>query len=238
MKIILKILNWIFSLFCMTVLPVYGFHIGSMIILAIGIITLPIKFFVNLRSRIPLNKFAKIGIYVVLFVVGILLLPTESTTQESSSKELEVSTEVASDDKKIGNSTSAEQNTTEKITEGQTTEKQITKIKTTEEQTVETGITEPKTIEDQTTENQITETQTIEEQTSEEQITTNQITEEQTTENEPVGTSYVLNTSTGKFHKPNCSTLGTMKDSNREDYYGTRDEVIGMGYSPCGRCNP
>lgn len=50
--------------------------------------------------------------------------------------------------------------------------------------------------------------------------------------------SYVLNTNTKKFHYPWCSSVGQMKDSNRWDYYGTRDEIISMGFVPCKRCNP
>ncbi len=56
--------------------------------------------------------------------------------------------------------------------------------------------------------------------------------------NEPSGTTYVLNTNTHKFHYQGCSSVKQMKDSNKEFYTGSRDEVIGMGYSPCGRCNP
>ena len=47
--------------------------------------------------------------------------------------------------------------------------------------------------------------------------------------------TYILNTNTKKFHLENCSSLPT---SNRQDYEGTRDEVVAMGYSPCGRCKP
>lgn len=54
----------------------------------------------------------------------------------------------------------------------------------------------------------------------------------------PAGTDYVLNTNTHKFHYPNCSSVKQMKDSNKSYYTGTRDEVISMGYDPCGRCNP
>lgn len=53
-------------------------------------------------------------------------------------------------------------------------------------------------------------------------------------ETEPKVT-YILNTNSKKFHKENCSSLPT---SNRQDYVGTRDEVVAMGYSPCGRCKP
>lgn len=50
--------------------------------------------------------------------------------------------------------------------------------------------------------------------------------------------TYVLNTNTKKFHRPGCSSVDQMKAKNRQDFYGTRDEVIAMGYVPCKRCNP
>ena len=50
--------------------------------------------------------------------------------------------------------------------------------------------------------------------------------------------TYVLNTSTKKFHKPSCSSVETIKDKNREDYTGTRSSVIARGMDPCGRCKP
>lgn len=52
------------------------------------------------------------------------------------------------------------------------------------------------------------------------------------------GTDYVLNTNTHKFHYSSCSSVNSMKESNKSFYNGTRDEVIAMGYSPCGRCLP
>lgn len=50
--------------------------------------------------------------------------------------------------------------------------------------------------------------------------------------------TYILNTSTKKFHVPSCSSVGQMKDSNKRVYTGTRQSVLNMGYSPCGRCHP
>ncbi len=50
--------------------------------------------------------------------------------------------------------------------------------------------------------------------------------------------TYVLNTNSLKFHYPTCSSVSTIKDKNRRDFYGTRDELIAMGYDPCGRCHP
>ncbi len=50
--------------------------------------------------------------------------------------------------------------------------------------------------------------------------------------------TYVLNTSSKKFHYPDCSSARDIKPENRMEYSGTRDGVIAMGYDPCGRCNP
>ena len=52
------------------------------------------------------------------------------------------------------------------------------------------------------------------------------------------GRDYVVNTSTKKFHYPSCSSADDIKDSNRWDYHGTRDDLIDMGYVPCKRCDP
>jgi len=49
---------------------------------------------------------------------------------------------------------------------------------------------------------------------------------------------YVLNKRSKKFHYPDCSGIRDMSPRNREDFTGTRDEVIAMGYSPCGICKP
>lgn len=49
---------------------------------------------------------------------------------------------------------------------------------------------------------------------------------------------YILNTNTGKFHYPDCKSVRRMADKNKQEFHGTREEVIGMGYDPCGNCNP
>lgn len=50
--------------------------------------------------------------------------------------------------------------------------------------------------------------------------------------------TYVLNTNTKKFHLPSCSSVDDMKDKNKKEVTCSREEVIDMGYSPCGRCHP
>lgn len=52
------------------------------------------------------------------------------------------------------------------------------------------------------------------------------------------GRDYVVNKSTKKFHYPSCSSADDIKESNRWDYHGTREELIDMGYVPCKRCDP
>lgn len=49
---------------------------------------------------------------------------------------------------------------------------------------------------------------------------------------------YVLNTSSKKFHRPDCSGVTSMSAANRQDYTGTRQSLIDQGYSPCGTCKP
>ena len=50
--------------------------------------------------------------------------------------------------------------------------------------------------------------------------------------------TYILNTNTGKFHYPTCSSVSQMKDKNKLEFTGTREDVIAKGYEPCGKCHP
>lgn len=50
--------------------------------------------------------------------------------------------------------------------------------------------------------------------------------------------TYILNTSTKKFHVPECSSIKQMNDSNKKEFSGSRDELILQGYEPCKKCNP
>lgn len=50
--------------------------------------------------------------------------------------------------------------------------------------------------------------------------------------------TYVLNTNTKKFHLPGCSSISSMKNSNKKTLKTTRKKLIQAGYSPCGNCNP
>lgn len=52
-----------------------------------------------------------------------------------------------------------------------------------------------------------------------------------------VGT-YIVNTSTKKFHKTTCSSAQSMKEKNKKTYTGNRENLINNGYSPCEKCKP
>jgi DNA-entry nuclease len=49
---------------------------------------------------------------------------------------------------------------------------------------------------------------------------------------------YVLNNSSKKVHVENCDYVKKMSEENREDYYGTLDEILENGFTACGSCKP
>ena len=49
---------------------------------------------------------------------------------------------------------------------------------------------------------------------------------------------YILNVKNKKFHLSTCSAANDIAAANRQDFTGTRDELIAKGYSPCGICKP
>lgn len=68
--------------------------------------------------------------------------------------------------------------------------------------------------------------------------TTEPNTESTTEPTNDISQDYVLNTSSMKFHYPSCGSADDIKEDNREEYHGTREELISKGYKPCGKCHP
>ncbi|MCQ2521654.1 MAG: DNA/RNA non-specific endonuclease [Lachnospiraceae bacterium] len=65
------------------------------------------------------------------------------------------------------------------------------------------------------------------------------VPDSESTPSQPVLTcTYVINTNTGKFHYPNCSSVGEMAEHNKLPVDWDREKVIAEGYVPCKRCNP
>ena len=52
--------------------------------------------------------------------------------------------------------------------------------------------------------------------------------------------TYIINISkrSRRFHRPSCYSAKRIKDENRLEFIGTREEVIARGYKPCGNCRP
>lgn len=50
--------------------------------------------------------------------------------------------------------------------------------------------------------------------------------------------TYVLNTSSGKFHTADCSGAKDITEENRSEMTCTRQELIDKGYDPAGCCDP
>ena len=50
--------------------------------------------------------------------------------------------------------------------------------------------------------------------------------------------TYILNTSSHKFHLPTCSGAKDMNPKNKKTFTGSRQELIDKGYEPCRSCNP
>ena len=49
---------------------------------------------------------------------------------------------------------------------------------------------------------------------------------------------YILNVKNKKFHKPDCSAGPDISSANKQNFTGTRDQLIARCYSPCGICKP
>lgn len=64
------------------------------------------------------------------------------------------------------------------------------------------------------------------------------VLEEEGTEEASSQITYIINVNSGKFHTPDCHSVDRMKESNKMEYTGTREELISQNYSPCQNCNP
>lgn len=66
----------------------------------------------------------------------------------------------------------------------------------------------------------------------------NDYTDSDTTSSSDTTETYIINENTRKFHKPSCSSVSKMSETNKKEYTGSRDELISEGYEACKNCNP
>lgn len=50
--------------------------------------------------------------------------------------------------------------------------------------------------------------------------------------------TYVLNTSSKKIHRPDCTSVSKMSEKNKEEVQDTLPHLLKEGYTICGICNP
>ncbi len=196
-----------------------------------------------IKKQSKRNSAISLAICFILLILGVKL--TSSNDEKEKNIQAAVSTEEAID-RSIPDEDSedvTEEITTEIPTEQRTIATTETTTETLTEQKAAFVETEELPVVD--TEKTTTEalTETVEAVTEDiSQTTTEATTEEIITEEsaieEVIEKDYVLNTNTRKFHKPSCKSVKQMKDKNKEEYRGTRDDVINMGYEPCKNCNP
>lgn len=49
---------------------------------------------------------------------------------------------------------------------------------------------------------------------------------------------FILNTKSKKIHLPACTAVNDIKEENRQDYCGSKQQLLDMGYMICGTCKP
>ncbi len=49
---------------------------------------------------------------------------------------------------------------------------------------------------------------------------------------------FILNTNSKKFHSAECGQTQSIKVDNKQEFHGSRDELIRQGYLPAGCCDP
>lgn len=87
---VMKVFNWIFSVFCILCLPVFGFHVGSILMCILGIASLPVKPIKEKWELLPKYKVLRPIIVGILFVVFCCMIPTGKKYADSTA---EISTE-------------------------------------------------------------------------------------------------------------------------------------------------
>ena len=63
-------------------------------------------------------------------------------------------------------------------------------------------------------------------------------TQSEETSSDGISATYVLNTSSLKFHYPDCEAVSAMSEKNKREYTGSREDLIEKGFAPCGSCKP
>ena len=84
-----------------------------------------------------------------------------------------------------------------------------------------------------------TTSQTTSKTTTNATTTKSTVTEEVTTKaEEKEELAYILNINSMKFHATSCRHVESIKEENKKEFTGNREDLIKDGYTPCGTCKP
>lgn len=86
----MKVFNWIFSIFCILCLPVYGFHVAPILMCILGILSLPVKPIREKWEQLPKYKVLRPLILGISFLALAVIMPTGNTNTDNPA---EISTE-------------------------------------------------------------------------------------------------------------------------------------------------
>lgn len=73
-RVMRSAISWIYVLFCVGAVLVYGKNVGSVVILLSAVLTLPVEPVTDLWDNVPV-VFPKVLVIATLFVLGVLLVP-------------------------------------------------------------------------------------------------------------------------------------------------------------------
>lgn len=207
---LLKIIQWILAISFLLMSFVTGSFFSSVVVFIAGILMMPIKPVRDFLVKIRINGVLAVVLSFVLLFVGVIVSPEseEPNLPVDSDVKVEVNSEVYVD---------------KKLEESSTSEEFIVEENTTE--LINEGNSEETTFEQSTTQTTVEHT-----------IKPNTVVTPSRDENQE--NKYVLNTSTKKFHRVSCRHVKDIKESNYSAYEGARNDVINMGYKPCGHCHP
>ncbi len=221
-----------------------GSLVGVLCMFLIGLVALPVKKWqLFLSTKLRLNKFAKIGISVVIFIIfGALISITEPVESvktnagaPSSSVDQNISTysynsyeaassyiENSSDESSLSSSSdSSLSSTSSSSSYFASSSSEVTPSTQDQEESESSAASDTNSSPSSV-------------------FTSSSLPESLPSTNSDNGdiNDYVLNKNSKKFHYEWCSSVDKMKESNKIYFTGTRDQVIAKGYDPCKNCNP
>ena len=211
MKRIFDILSWCYVVFAILMCLGTDSLPASIILICSAIIAFPVKFMINGWEKISKKHVVWIKPLVIFIVFCFAICITPNT--------------------QVGNPGNENYNSDMGVVENET-HKFVTKAPKVEE--IEPVTKAPKIEETEP----VTEAPKAEETNTATEAPETSKAETSVKDETTKGITYTLNTNSKKFHYVSCVSARKIKSSNKDTYTGKREDLILLGYSPCGNCDP